>query len=105
MPYQFTPVSINGMAKSPPLENKICYGLDLRNEKVKHAINLQYLIDMYKAFSDKEKFFISYIDKLAGTADLKEQIRKGLTEKQIKATWKKELDAYKIKRKKYLLYN
>ncbi len=105
MPYQFTPVSIQGMSKTPPLENKICYGFDLRKEKVKKGINLQYLIDMYKAFPEKDKFFISYIDKLAGTAELKEQIKKGFTEKQIKATWKKELDNYKIKRKRYLLYN
>jgi len=104
LPYQFTPISINGMAKKPPLENKICYGIDLRKVKVEKAITLKYLIDLYKKFPDKEKFFISYFDKLAGNAELKEQIKKGLTEKAIKATWKNELDMYKIKRQKYLLY-
>jgi uncharacterized protein YbbC (DUF1343 family) len=104
LPYQFTPTRINGMAKSPVLENKICYGLDLRKEKGGKGISLKYLIDLYQKFPDKEKFFISYFDKLAGNSLLKEQIKNGLSEKEIKATWKKDLDTYKIKRKKYVLY-
>ena len=104
MPYQFTPISISGMAKHPLLENKICFGLDLRKEKVEKEISLTYLIELYKKFPDKNKFFISYFDKLVGNSELKEQIKNGLSEKEIKATWKNELDLYKIKRKKYLLY-
>ncbi len=104
MPYQFTPVSIEGMAKSPLLENKICYGLDLRKEKGEKGVSLKHLIEMYNSFPTKEKFFTSYFDKLAGNALLKEQIKKGLSAKEIKATWKKDLDTYKIKRKKYVLY-
>ncbi|HCW06490.1 MAG TPA: DUF1343 domain-containing protein, partial [Cytophagales bacterium] len=32
--YHFTPVSIPSMSASPPLENKICYGIDLTKEKI-----------------------------------------------------------------------
>ena len=103
-PFQFTPVSIVGMAKKPRLENKVCYGLDLRKEKLRKHIWLQPVIDMYLAFPDKEKFFINYFDTLAGTKELKEQIKKGMTEDQIRSTWKKELDIYKEMREKYLLY-
>ncbi len=104
-PFQFTPISIEGMAKKPPHENKICHGLDLSQEKTAKQISLKHLIRLYQQFPDKEKFFISYFDKLAGTQLLKEQIKKGMTEKQIKDTWKPELDRYKKMRKGYLIYS
>lgn len=103
-PYQFTPVSIDGMAKKPRLENKLCYGIDLRQAKLPGKIWLQPVIDMYNAFPDKEKFFIGYFDTLAGTKELKTQIRKGMSEEQIRASWKPGLDKFKGVRKKYLLY-
>jgi uncharacterized protein YbbC (DUF1343 family) len=34
MSYQFTPVTIKGVAVNPPQENKLCYGVDLRNVAV-----------------------------------------------------------------------
>jgi uncharacterized protein YbbC (DUF1343 family) len=103
-PFEFTPVSIEGMAKKPRLENKLCFGVDLRNAKVPKKIWLQPVIDMYNAFPDKEKFFIGYFDTLAGTKELKEQIREGMSEEQIRASWKPGLDRYGQIRKKYLLY-
>lgn len=104
-PFQFTPISIEGMAKKPPHENSVCFGIDLSKEKTGREISLKYFIQLYKRFPDKEKFFIPYFDKLAGTKLLKEQIKRGMTEKQIKATWKKDLDTYKVMRKKYLIYS
>ncbi len=103
-PFQFTPISIEGMAKKPPLENRVCFGVDLSQEKTGREISLKYIIQLYQQFPDKEKFFIPYFDKLAGTKLLKEQIRKGMKEKQIKASWKVELQKYKAMRKKYLIY-
>lgn len=104
MTFQFTPVTIKGVAVNPPQENKLCYGVDLRNVAVERKIDLKYLFMMYNAYPDKEKFFIPYFDILAGTPKLKQQIKDGLTEEQIRASWKPELDAFKIKREKYLLY-
>jgi uncharacterized protein YbbC (DUF1343 family) len=104
-PFQFTPISIEGMAKKPPHENKICYGLDLSKEKTAKEISLKYLIQLYQQFPDKGKFFNSYFDKLAGTKLLKEQIKKGMTEKQIKATWKPEVEKYKKMRSGHLIYH
>ncbi|MCX8491148.1 MAG: DUF1343 domain-containing protein [Cyclobacteriaceae bacterium] len=104
-PFQFTPVSIDGMAKKPPHENLVCFGIDLNKEKTGNEISLKYIIQLYQQFPDKEKFFIPYFDKLAGVKSLKEQIKKGMTERQIKATWKKDLDFYKTIRKKYLIYS
>jgi uncharacterized protein YbbC (DUF1343 family) len=58
----------------------------------------------YQKYPDKEKFFTAYFDKLAGTARLKQQIKDGLTEEQIRASWKQGLDEFNTKREKYLLY-
>lgn len=104
MPFQFTPVGIAGMSKNPPHENKVCYGIDLRNVPVKRQIDLSYLISLYGEFPDKEKFFISYFDKLAGTTRLREQIKQGLDEATIRQSWQEGLNRYKEIRKKYLLY-
>jgi uncharacterized protein YbbC (DUF1343 family) len=104
MSFQFTPVSIKGVSVHPPLENKLCYGIDLRTAVVERKLDLSYLFRFYEAFPDKDKFFIPYFDRLAGTPLLKQQIRDGLTEAQIRASWEPELGEYKVKRAKYLLY-
>jgi uncharacterized protein YbbC (DUF1343 family) len=104
LPFQFTPVSIVGMAKQPPFQDQVCHGWDFRETAPENKIVLQWLIDAYRAFPEPDKFFIPYFDKLAGNAQLKDQIREGLSESAIRESWKKDLDAYKAKRVKYLLY-
>lgn len=105
MPYSFTPKAIPGMSNTPPHEGKVCYGLDLSTVPVEPRINLKYLLAFYKKYSDKEKFFIGSFNRLAGTPVLQQQIKDGLTEEQIRATWQKDLEVFKEKRKKYLLYD
>jgi len=114
--FSYTPVSIPGMAEEPLHMNQVCYGIDLRNYDINQLrktkrINLQWMIELYKAYPDKEKFFdfkqskqMGNIDKLAGTSEFKEQIRQGWTEEQIRKSWEPGLSAFKALRKKYLLY-
>lgn len=104
MPFSFTPKPIQGMSNEPPHEGETCYGLDLSKVEVEPRITLKYLLDFYHQYPDKEKFFIGSFDRLAGTPELKEQIKKGMTEEEIKATWKEGLNAYREMRKKYLIY-
>jgi uncharacterized protein YbbC (DUF1343 family) len=104
LPIQFTPVSIAGMSTNPPHMNKLCYGIDLSTVKAEPKINIQLFIDFYNLYPEKEKFFTNYFDKLAGTKELKQQIKNGMSEEQIRKTWEKDLNAFKEKRKKYLLY-
>jgi len=103
----FIPKDIKGMQKDPEQEGKVCYGVDLRKlnpEEVKFT--LKYIVDFYQNFKGKDKFFSrpEWFNLLAGNDILIEQIKKGLSEPEIKASWKTELDAYKKMRMKYLLY-
>lgn len=102
--FTFTPRTIPGVAKNPPHENKLCYGVDLRKTGKDQKFTIQHVIDFYKKSPDKTKYFNSFFSKLAGNTLLRQQIEKGMTETEIKATWVKGLDDYKAKRKKYLLY-
>jgi uncharacterized protein YbbC (DUF1343 family) len=102
--FSFTPQSIPGMSKNPPFENIRCFGIDLTSSAPERKVSLKYLIDFYRTFPDKEKFFIPFFDKLAGTRLLQQQIKEGLTEEEIRATWQADLKAYEVTRKKYLLY-
>lgn len=105
MPFEFTPVSIEGMAKTPLYENRACYGLDLRNVKAERKLDLQYLMKMYEAFPDKTKFFNDKnFDTHLGTSKLREQIRAGVSEAEIRKSWEKDLTSYKLMRNRYLLY-
>ena len=114
--FSFTPTSIKGMAETPLFMNEVCYGIDLRNYDVallrkKKQINLQWMMELYKASPNKEKFFDSklskemgVIERLAGSALFRQQIIDGKSEKEIRASWEPGLSKYKVMRKKYLLY-
>ena len=102
--YSFIPKSGPG-SKYPKHENKICYGKDLINTPILNSINLEWLIETYNQSQNKEDFFISFFDKLAGTDKLRKQIISGKSWKEIKKSWKNELNEFKNIRNKYLLYN
>jgi uncharacterized protein YbbC (DUF1343 family) len=115
-PFSFTPVGIKGMAETPLHKDAVCYGLDLREYdintlRMSKRINLQWMIDLYKAFPDKTQFFdrnvskqIMNIDILAGVSAFKQQIIDGKTMKEIQDSWEPQLSNYKVMRLKYLIY-
>ena len=102
--FNFTPKSMPG-AKYPKHENLTCYGLNLENEEYLSKIDLKWLILAYKNEKNKDNFFKSGFHRLAGNKLLEEQIKKGLSEKEIRETWKNGLDNFKLIREKYLIYN
>ncbi len=104
--FTFTPKSIDGMSKNPKHENEICKGMDLRKGEPLNNIDLQYLIEFYQNYPDKEAFFTNsrFFNLLAGNSTLQGQIKSGATESEIRESWEKELDEYKILREKYLIY-
>lgn len=117
--YSFTPVSRDG-AKNPKLKDQLCYGWNVSGtkeevlKKTGNRIQLSYLLNAYKLFPEKEKFFLTqakdpkpsdyFFNKLAGNATLMQQIKAGRSEEEIRNSWKPGLDKFKKIRKKYLLY-
>ncbi|GAB3800155.1 DUF1343 domain-containing protein [Spirosoma humi] len=114
--FSFRPVSLKGMSETPLHQDMDCYGLDLRQydtAKLRKSkqLNLAWLMELYKAYPDKERFFdasqskqINNFDKLAGTENLKKQIIAGASEAEIRKSWEPGLSNFKTLRKKYLLY-
>ncbi len=102
--FTFTPVSIDGMSKTPPHQDKLCYGRDLRTESPTQPFTLSYLLEAYGRSGMQEKFFNSYFNTLVGTDELKGQILAGKTEAEIRETWQQGLKDYAILRSKYLIY-
>ncbi len=114
--FSFMPISIPGKSETPLHQNELCFGLDLRNYNTAKLrrngkINLQWMMDLYKAYPDKSRFFdrtqskqIGNIDYLAGTTVFKQQIMAGTSEKEIRQSWEPGLSQYKTMRLKYTLY-
>ncbi|GGI25036.1 hypothetical protein GCM10008119_15660 [Pedobacter mendelii] len=114
--FSYTPTGIKGMAETPIFKDQVCYGIDLRNYdtsilRKNKRINLNWVIDLYKASPKKEDFFNSTlsnqtmpVERLIGVADFRKQVIAGKTEDEIRASWEPGLSAYKTMRKKYLLY-
>ena len=114
--FSFTPTGIKGMAETPLFMDQVCYGIDLRNYDVSllrksKQINLQWIMELYKASPNKEQFFDSKLSKEMGLIEyrvgsglFRQQIIDGKSEKEIRASWEPGLSEYKVMRKKYLLY-
>lgn len=105
--FSFTPRSVPG-AKNPPLLNKQCYGVDLRevpNELIwENKFDLSYIIDAYNNLNIGEKFFTSFFEKLVGVDYIRTMIMEGKSNEQIRAMWKNDVEKFKKQRKEYLLY-
>lgn len=100
--FTYTP-SPNEGAKYPKHAHMICYGEDLTDTEKLSNINLSWLIQARQENSTKN-FFNDYFTTLAGTKKLQKQIEQGLSEEEIKASWKDGLDSFKKVRAKYLIY-
>ena len=101
--FQFNPTKNNG-SKYPKHENKLCYGKNLSLTERLNEFNLEFILKAYADSSNKSEFFNNYFVKLAGVDDLKNQIISGYSQQEIKESWQKKLENYKLMRKKYLIY-
>ena len=110
--FSFIPGPRTG-AMSSKLYGQTCYGWDLSKRQAPNKIDLDLIIEMYQTFPVKESFFIEpksklatdyFFNKLAGNATLMEQLKSGQSAAAIRASWQPGLAAFKLMRKKYLLY-
>jgi uncharacterized protein YbbC (DUF1343 family) len=102
--FSFIPKSVEAESK-PKFLNQICYGINLINSKVESKIDLKYLIMFYNSLNKNSiDFFGKNFHKIAGNKKLEEQIKSGISEKEIRNSWLPGINKYKTMRKKYLLY-
>lgn len=101
--FSFTPQPNFG-SKDPIHKGKKCFGENLANEKKLEKLEIKWLIDAFKNSTDQANFFNNFFIKLAGTETLQNQIINNVGEEDIRKSWQNGLDAFKEKRKKYLIY-
>ncbi|MDP5207234.1 DUF1343 domain-containing protein [Alishewanella sp. SMS9] len=104
--FAFTPVSTPGAALKPPLMDQLLHGEDLRHVPA-GGLTLSYLMRWNQLFDSHAKTLFSapdFMDKLAGTDQLRLQIAAGLSEAQIRASWQPQLQLFLKQRQAYLLY-
>lgn len=106
--FEFTPRSVAG-AKNPPLKDQKCRGVDLRGvddeQIIAEGFNLEYVIDAYRNLGMGEKFFTRMFLLLTGVDYIKQMIIEGKSAGEIRQMWQKDVEEFKLLRRKYLLYS
>ncbi len=102
--FTFTPLPNFG-AKNPKLKGHLCYGKNLTKVLRPNQLELKWLIDAYNNFPKSNMFFLKGFNKIAGNSSLKEQLISGVSEIEIRKSWKSKLKIFKGIREKYLIYN
>ncbi len=103
----FIPEDIDGMATNPKFKGKTCNGIKIRItdpqkfESVKFGVKLLHVLN--KLYGEKMSFNNSF-DRLAGSSELKELIKKKTAPDKIFGSWQKNLAKFENKRNTYLLY-
>ena len=102
--FTFTPLPNFG-AKNPKLKGHLCYGKNLTKVLRPNQLELKWLMDAYKNLPKSNTFFLKGFNKIAGNSSLKEQLISGVSEIEIRKSWKTKLELFKEIREKYLIYN
>ncbi len=102
--FSYTPKPNFG-AKHPKFENKLCYGVDLKEVAKLNKITIQYVIDAYHKTPKDQLFFGATFTKHAGNILLEQQIKNGKSAVEIHKSWQPAIKQFKKIRAKYLIYN
>ena len=106
-PATFTPKSCPA-ALTPPQQDRKCFGTDLSNlteeQAMQKGIDLSYLIDAYQQMALDNWFFSAFFEKLIGVSYVRKMIIQGKSAEEIRATWAEDVEAFRLQRKPYLLY-
>ena len=105
--HTFTPKSTSGASK-PLLEGQRCRGENLVEFAHDYALNVnqlhvEWLIEAYQQLKDKG-FFNNYFVKLSGDKKMQRDMENERSADEIRASWEKDLEAFKAIRAKYLMY-
>ncbi|MDY5240740.1 MAG: DUF1343 domain-containing protein, partial [Alistipes senegalensis] len=99
--FSFTPRPTAG-AKHPPLEGRLCRGVDLSGMPLAEArevgFSLRYVIDACADLGMGDKFFTPMFEKLVGVGWVREMILAGASEAEIRARWADDVERYRERR-------
>ena len=105
--FSFTPRPTAG-AKHPPLEGRLCHGVDLSRMPLGEAraegLTLKYVIEACRNLGLGDKFFTPMFEKLIGVGYVREMILAGASEAEIRARWADDVRRFRKLRGRYLLY-
>jgi uncharacterized protein YbbC (DUF1343 family) len=108
--FKFTPQPMPG-AKRPKHKGIECGGYDLSEFGTTYIRSIKkmylfWLVGMYKKSPDQANFFRKdgFFKLLCGNGKIKEMLISGATEDEILKSWEADVTAFKVIRKKYLLY-
>lgn len=107
--FSFTPRSIPG-AKHPRYQDRLCYGVDLRDRPLKEIwerqVDLEYLLDAYRHYPADSAFFMArkHFECQIGVSYAREMVLAGASADEIKARWADDVARFKEQRRPYLLY-
>ncbi len=102
--FSYTPQPNFG-SKYPKYSNELCYGVDLRNNDRLNSVHIEWLIDAYTKTPESEQFFGATFTAHAGNTELEDQIKNGISAKEIHDSWQPKIKVFKKIRDKYLLYD
>lgn len=95
-------------SKNPKHQDKLCNGFYLRNSNYErmYQLDLSFVLNSKKQlngklFVDRTNFF----NLLAGNNIFLQQVESGMSEDEIRSTWKEGLDEFSLVRAKYLMYD
>lgn len=103
--FSFKPSSKRG-SKEPMYLNVECNGFNLKEAPLVESFELSFLMNARQLLADSLVFIDhpKFFNNLAGNASLAEQLRQGLGEEAIRASWQEGLARFKGVRAKYLRY-
>jgi len=108
--FSFTPTSREG-ASDPKLKNKLCFGIDLRENKSSKfdKLQLDFLFTarnaLYSKYGEKWIDRPQFFNLLAGNNQLIKQLTTFASEEQIRKSWEKDLEQFRKIRLRYLIYD
>ena len=109
--FTFKPISMPGKSKYPKHENKDCIGDDLRGYstdslRANPKLEIYQIQEAFNCVNPNNEFFnrSEFFNLLAGNKTFLTQLKAKKSEDEIRKSWKKDLDSFKLIRLKYLLY-
>ena len=101
--FSYTPQPNFG-SKYPKHEGKLCYGVNLKDTERLSYVTIEYLLDAYNKTPKTETFFGATFTIHAGNLELEQQLKDGLSAKEIHDSWQPKIEDFKKIRLKYLIY-